>query len=357
VRRTLKGDAGPEVTAIEMRDFPSVPAIFTANAHGVAFLEPARMNSYLTRTLPQGHYVQLDGGRTGWIAAGSAGEADEVAAIIARLVAASREPPADPGARAAAARALTLDEIAARPPALVEDGAAGLAGIPDLAATLTPAEQARLEAALARTDLPARVRAALVRVVGTSHLRQLAPTLAHLREPAPEVLAAAWEALVALDAAPQAADFEPYLTSREGAVRGAAVRGLIHATGVAGIPRATAMALDDPDPAVRRAAVEALGDGRHVEALPSLERVYVAGPNDLRLAAGRMIFAIGGRPAAESFARLAFAAPPDAQKHAVALLLSLGLPQDDELVAHIRETHPDPEIRDYIEHGLKEPSA
>jgi len=103
---------------------------------------------------------------------------------------------------------------------------------------------------------------------------------------------------------------------------------------------------------VRRAAVEALGATKRDSVVPSLERVYRAGPMALRQAAGGAYIAVGSPAAAESVARLVFEAPPDAQRGAVTLLLAVA-PKDDPLVTKIRTTHPDPEIRELIEHGAQ----
>jgi hypothetical protein len=68
--------------------------------------------------------------------------------------------------------------------------------------------------------------------------------------------------------------------------------------------------------------------------------------------AGRSLAAVGGRPAQESFARLAFEGPPDAQKLAVTLLLLTGISHDDALVQRIGSKHPDESVRHIVESGL-----
>ena len=125
---------------------------------------------------------------------------------------------------------------------------------------------------------------------------------------------------------------------------------LLAAAGDDAIPRVERMALEDKDLAVRRAAVDALGATKRDSTIPSLERIFRAGPIEVRRACATAYIGIGDRPAAESLARLAFDAPPDGQRLATTALLAL-VPKDDPLVARIRTTHPDPELRDVLEHG------
>jgi HEAT repeat protein len=348
--------AGP-LRIVEMRDLPSVPATLDRGMLVLAFLEPLHRNSYLTQTLPHADYRQLVAGRIGRIAVATPAESAEVVGVVDRIVATSLAPEPDATRRAAAARALVFDEIAARSGALVEDGAAGLQSVPALAESLTAEEQGRLEAALGRTDLPPSARAAVVRAAGANGLRQLVPALQALRSPAAPVLVAKFEALNRLGTPPTLADVEPHLASRDAAVRTAAARALATTPGSDGVTRAGQLALRDPDPAVRRATVEALGESRRPEALPALERVFREAAPDLQQVAGRGIYQVGGPAAADVLARLAFEAPPEAQRLAVVLLMALQGGRDDPLVQRIAKTHPDAELRRLIEHGVDPPHS
>ena len=347
----------PPVRIVEMRDLPSVPGLLAEGMYVLAFLEPLRTNSYLTRTLPRGEYRQLVAGRIGRIVAATSGETEEIVGVVDRIVAVSRTPEPDATKRAEAARTLVFDEIAARSGALVEDGAAGLQSVPSLAETLTAEEQGRLEATIARGDLAPAVVAAVVRAVGANDLRQLVPAIQRLRTPAAPVLVAKFEALGRLGAPPSLADVEPHLASKDPAVRTAAARALATTPGGDGIARAGQIALRDPDPAVRRATVEALGESRRPEALPALERVFREAPPDLEQVAGRGIYQVGGPGAADVLARLAFDAPPQGQRLAVVLLMALQGGRDDPLVQRIAKTHPDAELRRLIEHGVDLPHS
>lgn len=353
---TPKGEApaGP-LRVVEMRDLPSVPAALTEGTFVLALVEPLRTNSYLAEVLPPGEYRQLAAGRVGRLVAADQTELDEIVRVAERIVAASREPEPDPTARAAAARALVFDEIAARNAALVQDGAAGLATLAVLEDSLTAEERGRIEAALARTDLPAPVRAALVRAVGAAGLTALVPALRALPSPEPAVLEAAFQALAKLGAPPTAADLAQYAASDDPAVRAAAAKALAAAPGEEGIRRAGELARSDPDASVRRAAVEALGEARRPEALPVLEGVFREAPSGLQQVAGRGIFQVGGPAAAETLARLAFEAPPGGQRLAVVLLMALQGGRDDALVQRIGKTHPDADLRRLVEHGIEPP--
>ena len=347
---------GP-LRVVEMRDLPSVPALLEKQMLVLAFLEPLRSNSYLTQTLPRAEYRQLVAGRVGRVVAATLAELEEIVGILDRILEASRVPEPDPARRAATARALIFDEVAARSGALVDDGAAGLQSVPGLADSLSADEQQRLETAIGRTELSPQIRAALVRAIGANGLRQLVPALQRLKSPAAPVLVAKFEALERLDAPPTVADVEPYLDSKDAAVRTAAVRALAATPGSEGLTRAGQLALSDPDVAVRRTTVEALGESRRPEALPALERVFREAPLDVQQVAGRGIFQVGGPAAADVLARLAFEARPESQRLAVVLLLALKGNRDDPLVQRIAKTHPDAELRRLIEHGVDPPHS
>lgn len=350
VDRTLKGTAAGDVAVVERHDMPSSPDLLRSGEHVLLFLAPTARSSSLAQALPRGSYVEPVAGRAGVIA-GDAGAVTEAGDLVARMVAASANPERDRAARAAAARALVFDQIGARHARLVAEGAAALPVIPDLAATLTDEERHRVEAALARTDLPSHVRVALVDAVGAAGLSALAPALRALPRPDPAVQAAAWAALRRLGAPPTAADVTPALASPDPALRAAAASALA-AAGENAVPQLERLALHDPSPDVRDAAIAALGDGHLAGALPALERIWTASDWPQRQAAGRAISRIGGRPAQEAFARLAFIGPPEAEKYAVTLLLVSGAGRDDELVTKIRSTHPDEGVRALAAEGL-----
>jgi hypothetical protein len=349
----LKGEPGPgEIAVVEEHDLPSSVPLLKPGAHVVVFLQRAGHTSALAKALPPGSsYWQLVDGSTGLVTSPDGPTGAEAAALAGRIAAASRDA-GDPATRPERQRALVFDEIAARHPRLVFDGAAALPGVPDLATTLTDGERARLEHALQRPDLPDWTRLELIDAVAAARLVQVAPALRDLRNPSPEVLAASWRGLERLGQPPSAKDLAAYAASADPAIRAVVPAALLTAEGDAAIPQVERMALQDANTDVRRAAVQALGATKRDSVVPTLERVYRAGPMELRQAAGGAYIAVGSRAAAESVARLVFEAPPDAQRGAVTLLLAV-VPKDDPLVARIRTTHPDPAIRDLIEHGAE----
>lgn len=354
VTQTLKGDdPGESVRVLETRSLPSLPPVFSAGDQVLVFLAAARPSSYVREHLPAGTYWQpaSPAASGGVLAAADAPTIGQAAALVGRMASASREPESDAAKRRAAERALVFDELGARHPAVVEDGIAGLATLPALAPT-SDAERAVLANAVTRDDLPARVRERLFATVARLQLAELVPALRTVRSDDAAVTAAAWQALRALGAAPDADEIAAGLASKDATVRAAAARELL-ARDVAGeLDRAGALALSDPDPKVRIAVVEALAASGDPVVIVVLEKAYVAPELTVAQAAGRAIFQIGGRPASESFARLAFSAPPEMQRHAVTMLRATGVASDDPLLVKIRNEHPEPEVREVAEHGL-----
>jgi HEAT repeat protein len=351
VAETFKG-AGPQpaqrVSVVEMRELPT-PPVFEPGKRGIAFLQGARQTTFLRQTIPKGAYHEVAAKRSFLVAATEA-ELSEMMKIVGRLAAASRKPETDAVRRAESDRRLAFDLLAATHPAFVEDGAASLTSVAGLAATLTDGERQIIESALRRTDLEARVRIALIEAVAASGLRPLAPALAQLRSPV-EIQSAAWKALDALGAAPAPERIEENLAAVDPSLRAAAAREVLRREGADGISKIAPLALQDPDASVRTAAIEALGETRKPEAVTPLERAFVQENGDLQRAAARAIHTIGGRPAIEAFGRLTFEAPPESQRYAVVLLLTL-TDKQDPVVQHIAETHEDPEVRRLLEHGF-----
>jgi hypothetical protein len=352
--RVVKGAAGGELTVIERRDLSSVPDLMTSGATVLLFAVPATRTSSASAAIPAGRHFEPVGGRAG-VVSGHPDDVDEATAIVQRLADASAKPAADATERAAARRTLVFDELRARLPRVVADGALSMGARPRLATPLTPDERGRIEAALARTDLPSWVRVDVVQAIAAAKLTTLAPALRTIPKPDGALIAAAWTALRALGVPPSADDLAQAFESDDPSVRAAAAREL----GKSGAPDAAAhlgkLALADPDEPVRVAATEALGNPRLPEAMPQLEKIFITGDWTLRQAAGRGINAIGGRPAQEAFGRLAFAEQNPSKKYAVTLLMLTGIDKNDPLMVKIAASHPDPDVRELLEHGLPKP--
>jgi HEAT repeat protein len=353
VGKVLSGklDTG-QVLVVERHDLPSSPQLLQAGQRAVVFLIPARRNSSLEKALPAATYYEVISPPTGAISDSTASSIDEAAAILERLIAIHRKPEKDATRRAASIRALVFDEIAARHPTVVADGARGIGRIDDLATTLTDDERTRLAAVLRRTDLPTWIRVALVDAIADRQLTALIPELRKLKEPDAELQRAAWDALQRLGAAPSLDDLQPALTSSDPATRAATVDALVAAKGTNARPQLEQLATKDADRDVRLAAIEALGK-TGPQALPTLERSFASSDWGERRMAGRAIATVGGRPAQETLARLAFEGPPDGQKLAVTLLFLTGISHDDPLVKRIEEKHPDESVRHIVESGLE----
>lgn len=335
------------VSIVEMRELPT-PPVFAAADRGVVFLKAAPRSTFLVETLPPAAYYQ-PAGDSAFLEAQSDEEQKAIREIVQRLLDASRKPETDRAKQATATRAFIFDLIAARHPLLVEDGVASLADVSNLSSTLTDEEKRRLENALGRSDLPLPTRTALIEAVAEIGLRQLVPALQKIESP-PELLEASWKALDALGAAPSEKLLAERLAAADPPVRAAAVRELLRREGPDAVSRVAPIALQDPDEAVRIAAIDALGALESPQALPPLERVFAENEGKLRQAAARAIWTIGGAAAADTLARLAFNAPAGGQRHALMLLI-LMVGKTDARVTRIAQTHPDVSLRKFIEHG------
>lgn len=355
VTQTLKGGApAARVLVLDMASLPSTPPLFRTGDSVLAFLSPARRNSYLRKLLPEGSYAEPTSGRDAVIAAADPATIDEAARIVGELVESSRTPEPDAAKRRAAERARVLAALAARHAVLVEEGIAGLGELKPLL-PLSDEESARLAAAIVRADLPSRVRERLFAQVATLQLDAMVPALQAVQSDDAQVTAAAWIALRRLGAAPDDKQIAQLLRAGDPKVRTAAARELIARDPKAEADRAARLAVDDPDPQVRIAVADALGQSGSAASIVVLEKAFVKPPLEAQQAAARAIFQIGGRPAQESFARLVFAAPPEQQRYAIALLRSTGIADDDPLLVKIRKEHPEKEVREVAEHGFPEP--
>jgi HEAT repeat protein len=341
----LPGEPPQRVSIVEVREGPVRPGL-DAGMRGIAVLRPAPRTTLLAKVLPEGTYYELLPEHGSFIAAASPGDAGRNSAVVDRLVAAAR----GSGLDASAARQLTFALLASQSPILVEDGIAGVAKLGRQAA-LTAEELGTLRTALGRADLPEQVRIALIEAVAAAGIGEAVPALQAISTP-PAVVEAAWQALDRLGAAPPDESLQARLADREASIRAAAARELLRREGVEAISQIAPLAIQDPDPSVRMAAVEALGALKKPEALPPLERVFSSSSPELQQASARAIIGIGGQPAIDALGRLAFAGPGESQRYAVVVLMTVNDERKTEVLQRIGATHPEEEVRDLALHGL-----
>ena len=162
---------------------------------------------------------------------------------------------------------------------------------------------------------------------------------------------AAWRALDAMgDGLPQQA-LEERLASRTGSTRAAALRELLRRDGVSAIAAVGPLTISDPDPEVRRAGIDGLGELKRPEGLPPLAQAFAGNTTELRQAAARAIVAIGGEQAVSTLERLATTGPQDSQRYAVVVLMLIDDPHKTAVVERLGKTHPDEHIRRLITQG------
>ena len=344
----FKGSLGTpprDLSLAELHEGSNAPPL-AAGARGLFFLRPATRTSYLDRTLPAGSYSALVPEYGAFIAAADAADAARQVAIMQRVVRIAG------GATlpAAESRQLTFDLLAASSPVLVDDGAAGLAGL-GAAPALSEAEVATLRTTLLRAELPDRVRIAVIRAVADARLTAMVPALGEIASP-PPVMEAAWRALDALGAGPSDEALKEKLASADASARQSAARELLARDGAAAVEAVTPLAVKDADPAVRLAVVEALGALKDPAALPPLEVVFADQSVALQQAAARGIIAVGGQPAIDVLGRLAETGPVTSQRYAVLVMMTLDDPRSAPVLEKLGKTHPDEKVREMIDHGL-----
>jgi HEAT repeat protein len=350
VARTLKAPspaaAPKDVAIVELHEGPVRPPLATGT-RGIAFLRPAVRTSYYAKTLPAGvTYYELVNDYGSFLGAPSQAELDREVEVVSQLVAVGRGEPLT----GATARRLTFALLGAQNPVLVEDAAAGLEGF-GTQRELSADELSTMRAALTRDDLSERIRIALIDAIASGGVTDAVPVLQQIDHPT-AVAEAAWRALDKLGAPVSEKSLDERLADRDPAVRAATVRELLKRDGTAAISRVAPVAVQDPDPTVRIAAVDALGALATPEAVPPLERVFGDSSGELQRAAGRAILGSGSDAAADAFGRLAFVGSPSSQHYAVVLLMLIDDPHAQAVLQRVKATHTDPEIQNLIEHGF-----
>lgn len=354
VSKTLQGpaaNAGVEI--IEERRFPSVPPVMKTGTRAIVFLEAAPPTSQLRRALPAGTYYRLSNARWGLLDLPDFATENVALEAVAGWITLADDQELDEVERASLRRRVVFRELGAANPRLVEDGAAALPEITGLSHHITNNERSTIVRVLEREDLPERVRIGLVDAIARMKLRSLAPALYDLPGASPDLRRATIHARAQLGEAHGRTVLVESLKNEDPEARTAAIQELMETGGRAAVADIAALAVNDPDRGVRLIAIEALGSTPSPAALEALGTTFKDADAEIRRQSARSIHAIGGREAATLLSDLTFDAPPGAQKQAVVLLLTLGIPRTDPLVTRIRDKHPNAAVRDLAENGLE----
>jgi HEAT repeats len=234
-----------------------------------------------------------------------------------------------------------LAELAAdSEPQLAVGAAERLARHSELEATLDPPGAALVVRALQRTDAGPALSAALLEAIARERPPALRAPLEALASREPLAPAVVFEALAALDSG-----VAPARTAR---LRGAspAHREVVarHASGPTARAELARLARNDPEPAVRAAAIErlmALGGASAVE--DGLTALHDPAPT-VRGAAARALGTLGAS-SVEGLRRTVDSGNADAARAAVVALQLTGSPEASEALAEIAESHRDESVR------------
>jgi HEAT repeat protein len=350
VERTVTGDAGAtEVAIVEMRGATSRPGLLADGVRAVVLLRPAPTLSYLTQHLPAGPHFSLTSGRDGIVPIADADErrvVDRVLAEGVRIGALTDEADAKAGRRA-----LAFEELESAHPRLAADGLVELRLLDDVV-TLGADEVAALERVLRTPAVAAPTRSGLIQLAGERRWTDALPALRRAEVDSPQVLQAVLTARARLGAPAGADELAPYLRSKDGDVRAAAVRALatLPEPAVAELGR---LATADTDVDVRVAAIEALGTTKRPAAVTTLSQTFAEPTREVRQASGRALLAIGGPAASDALIGLALrGGDADVRKYA-ALLLVVSNGRESHAVQRLLASNPSGEVREVVEHGLR----
>ena len=149
------------------------------------------------------------------------------------------------------------------------------------------------------------------------------------------------------------ADVASQLTAKDPAARAAAVHALARTGDPAAFDEIARLATADPDPGVRTAAIDGLGESKRPEAMPILTRTFDAPDKTTMQHSARAMLAIGGDAADEALVNLALRGrTPESRRFAAyALVMTYG--RNAPIVHRMEASNPPPEVRDLLEHGLK----
>jgi HEAT repeat protein len=217
---------------------------------------------------------------------------------------------------------------------------------------LARAEVEALGRALRDRRLEPAVRVALLQFIARDEAREAAPALATAEAETPAVLEALLAARAAVGAVSNPSQLAAQLDAEDPAVRAAAVRALGRLEDPAAVAELGRYATTDPDLAVRAAAVEALGASKKPAAVPILARTFESSERKLMQTSARALLDIGGPDADNALVDLALkGGSPEARRFAAFVLLAAH-GRDNSAVRRMETSNPPPEVRDLLEHGL-----
>jgi HEAT repeat protein len=344
-----KGTLGDEALVVELRGATKRPGVLEDHTRAVLLLRLAPPLSYLTQQLPPGPtYLALTGGRDGVVRVADDAERTLVVDVLTE---GERIGTLTGDAQQVARRALAFRELATMHPRLAADAVVQLRRVEGMT-SITDDELATLGKALATVSLPAPTRIGLVRLAGERGWKSALPALRRAASDTPQVLDAILAARAQLGAPPDKSELMPYLSSKDPAIRTAAVRALasLPTPAVGEIGR---YATTDPDTNVRVAAIEALGETKQPATISTLTQTFSQNDRAVRQASARALMAVGGPAASDAFANLALHGSDVNAKTYAMLLLVLTTGKDSPAVRRVLASNPSPEVVDVAKHGLK----
>jgi HEAT repeat protein len=352
VERVLRGDLdATEIGLIELRGASRRPPLLAEGQRAIVLLAPRPRLTYLDQHVPPaGTYFAAAAGHEGVLPVRNRAEIDAIADALGRGAAIAAESDAD--AARAARRRLAFFELGSGSPRLATDALAELRALDELD-RLSAEESAAIARTLTDTDVPPATRAGLMRLLGERRPTGALAALAGAATDTPVLLEALLEARTRLDAPPTPRVLRRHLASKDPAVRAAAVHALGATSDPAVVTTLEQRAVSDDDQSVRAAAIEALGMVGRAEAIPVLSQTFSTDERELRQKSGQAILRIGGPAAADALVDLALHGDSsDTQAYAALLLIATRGP-DDPAVRRIAEGEPGPAVRQLLEHGLE----
>ncbi len=301
------------------------------------FLRPAPTQSLIRSALPQGDHQELVGGPLG--AAAVSAEQDEAAIALIRQ-AASSNLQRDIWIRA---------ELRSGISRFVEDALQLLAGV-----ELEAEDWNLLGVALKNVKLDEETRAQLLRFLGQTGKSEAKTLVQHYRPAGSKLAAARIEALANLGSPPTLRDAALLLSDPEPDVRRIAVDQLGSLEDDSAVGQLESVAETDRDRGVRLAAVRALGRQRGPDALAALERTFVSDDGEVATATAEVLLAKKTPEVRQTLGTIVMnAASYESQARALFLMFAQGATKDDPDVKRIAKSHPDPKIRKIILKGIE----